>query len=236
MTAVLDDISALLPSGALTGSSVPQMADSRTSSTAARGVAVVIASSALVAGCLAGTVVPASWRPQHEPLGIDVGLGLGLLTTATTAPAAASVVAAGEALRSSTRAEAAASHEAPAGAETATLSDQEEVLWLKNHSGLTWDQLGRVFGVSRRAVHLWANGGRMNEGNAAVLREFSRVVRSIAAIEPDAVRAALLAVPADGYSVVDSFRRRHAAGDSPGQPFAVHELLGALSDEPPAQT
>ncbi|MBW0255865.1 hypothetical protein [Cellulomonas sp. PS-H5] len=235
MSAVLDDITALVPSGALTGSSVPQMADSRTSAFAARGVVVVIASSALVAGCLSGTVVPASWRPQHEPLSTDVGAGLGLLTTAATAPAAAAVVATGEARRSSKRTEAAASQEA-SKAGIATLSDQEEVLWLKNHSGLTWDQLGRVFGVSRRAVHLWANGGRMNEGNAAVLREFSRAVRSIAATEPDAVRAALLAVPAEGYSVVDNFRRRHAAGDSPGQPFAVHELLGALSDEPPIHT
>ena len=51
-------------------------------------------------------------------------------------------------------------------------SDREEITWVKEHSGLTWDQLGKVFGVSRRAVHMWANGGRLNESNARRLREF----------------------------------------------------------------
>lgn len=36
-------------------------------------------------------------------------------------------------------------------------------------SGLTWDQLARYFGVSRRAVHLWAAGGRMSATNEELL-------------------------------------------------------------------
>ena len=46
---------------------------------------------------------------------------------------------------------------------SAVLADADELRWLKAHSGLTWEQLGKAFGVSRRAVHLWANGGRMNK-------------------------------------------------------------------------
>ena len=40
---------------------------------------------------------------------------------------------------------------------------------LRRLTGLTWDALARVFGVSRRAVHLWANGGRMKDANARQL-------------------------------------------------------------------
>ena len=128
MTAVLEHTAAVLPSGALTGSSVPQIAGSRTTPPATRGVAIVIASSALVAGCLSGTVVPASWRPQHEPFTVDVGAGRGLLTTATTAPAATAVVpASGGAPPPSTTVEAVSDPGPPANAEVATLSDQEEV-------------------------------------------------------------------------------------------------------------
>ena len=40
---------------------------------------------------------------------------------------------------------------------------------LRRLTGMTWDALARVFGVSRRAVHLWANGGRMKDANARQL-------------------------------------------------------------------
>lgn len=36
---------------------------------------------------------------------------------------------------------------------------------LRRLSGLTWDQLARLFGVSRRAVHFWASGMAMNVAN-----------------------------------------------------------------------
>jgi transcriptional regulator with XRE-family HTH domain len=63
----------------------------------------------------------------------------------------------------------------------------------KQRSGLTWDQLASIFGVSRRAIHGWASGARMNAQNAealALLRE------TLAAIEvpgdPGSTRTALL--------------------------------------------
>jgi hypothetical protein len=114
-----------------------------------------------------------------------------------------------------------------------TLSDVEAVNWVKANSGLTVDQLGRVFGVSRRAVHLWASGGRMNATNARVLREFAAAVEAVHAPDPDAVRAALLAVGIDGKSAVDRFRagQRTGLGDISGTPFKPEELLGALHGE-----
>lgn len=47
---------------------------------------------------------------------------------------------------------------------------------LKDESGLTWDQLRRLFGVSRRAVHMWAGGARMNSRNEERLAYLEQIV------------------------------------------------------------
>lgn len=109
----------------------------------------------------------------------------------------------------------------------AVRSDQDEVLWVKENSGLTWDQLGKVFGVSRRAVHLWANGGRMNEANAEVLRNFGAAVAAHQGGSPELTRAALLAHEGDFDSIVDTFRRAQvrSAGQAIGAPFAPEEMV-----------
>lgn len=105
--------------------------------------------------------------------------------------------------------------------------DQDELLWVKEHSGLTWDQLGRVFGVSRRAVHLWANGGRMNEANAESLRRFAAAVASHLGSSPEETRAALLAHESGVESVIDSFRGAQVRrpGAAVGASFAPEEKV-----------
>lgn len=111
-------------------------------------------------------------------------------------------------------------------------SDREEVTWIKAHSGLTWDQLGKIFGVSRRAVHMWANGGRLNESNARRLRAFAAIIRGIESemlngSTPEKVRARLLEVQRDGLSVVDRLRREHSTGPTWGAPFGPERLVNA---------
>lgn len=110
------------------------------------------------------------------------------------------------------------------------LNHQDAIRWLKDTSGLTWDQLGRMFGVSRRAVHLWANGGRMNAGNAETLHELVSVVGNLPETTADGRRVALLALGTDGRSVVDRYRGRQAssAGEVSGTPMTPDQLLGAL--------
>lgn len=113
-------------------------------------------------------------------------------------------------------------------------SDREEVTWIKEHSGLTWDQLGKVLSVSRRAVHMWANGGRLNESNARRLREFSAIVRrvesEISQPTPEKVRARLLQVEADGLSIVDRLRRERSVGPTWGAPFGPERLVAAVRE------
>jgi hypothetical protein len=111
-------------------------------------------------------------------------------------------------------------------------SDREEITWIKEHSGLTWDQLGKVFGVSRRAVHMWANGGRLNESNAHRLRSFSAIVRDVESEirqpTPETVRTRLLQVESDGLSIVDRLRRDRSVGPTWGAPFGPERLVNAV--------
>lgn len=86
----------------------------------------------------------------------------------------------------------------------------EAVKSLREESGLTWDQLGRLFGVSRRAMHLWANGGRMNAAHAEALSAILRVVRELAGSGNIDPREALLRPGADGRSMYDELRSRFA--------------------------
>ncbi|SON60026.1 hypothetical protein MSIMFI_01517 [Mycobacterium simulans] len=111
-------------------------------------------------------------------------------------------------------------------------SDREEIAWIKERSGLTWDQLGKVFGVSRRAVHMWANGGRLNESNARRLRAFSALIRRVESetpqSTPEAVRARLLQIEPDGLSIIDRLRRERSAGPTWGAPFGPERLVDAV--------
>lgn len=122
-----------------------------------------------------------------------------------------------------------------ANAEAGVRSDRDELLWLKSESDLTWDQIGKVLGVSRRAVHFWATGGRMNEANASLLREFSAIVRALPASGPAQRRSALLSVGPDGRNVLDRLRSRDGklAGRSWGAPLTVEEMIGTIPTEEP---
>ena len=90
-----------------------------------------------------------------------------------------------------------------------TESSAETIRRVRDASGLTWEQLAKVFGVSRRAVHHWASGERLSPTNAALLAEFDRLVCSIGPADPAEVRQRLLAPGKgnDGDSVIDSFRK-----------------------------
>lgn len=50
---------------------------------------------------------------------------------------------------------------------------------LRRISGLTWDQLARLFGVSRRSVHFWASGSPMKPRHEEHLRRLVQIIRRI---------------------------------------------------------
>jgi hypothetical protein len=112
--------------------------------------------------------------------------------------------------------------------ERAPATDAELVRWIKDQSGLTWDQVARSFDVSRRAVHLWASGGRVSAGNAEALQTFAALVRGSVGATTEETRAVLLAVGSDGLSPIDRFRRAQhdASGAVTGAAFDPIALLG----------
>ena len=72
---------------------------------------------------------------------------------------------------------------------------------LRRMSALTWEQLGQLFGVSRRSVHFWASGKQMNVAHEQRLFETLDIVRQADRGEARRNRAALLSVT-DGEAAV----------------------------------
>lgn len=102
---------------------------------------------------------------------------------------------------------------------------------LRATAGLTWDELARLFGVSRRTVHNWANGGRMTARNASLLGSLDAFVTKHDQGTPKATRAHLMAPRATGSSYYDglALMRRRSLQPSPegARPGAI---LNALHD------
>jgi len=65
---------------------------------------------------------------------------------------------------------------------------------LRRISGLTWEQLGELFDVSRRSVHFWASGKPLNASNEQRLMEALDVVRAADRGDARSTRAALFEV------------------------------------------
>lgn len=71
---------------------------------------------------------------------------------------------------------------------------RQAICELRRISGLTWEQLGELFDVSRRSVHFWASGKPMNAGNEQRLMQILDVVRTADRGDARSIRAALFEV------------------------------------------
>lgn len=78
------------------------------------------------------------------------------------------------------------------GRPSAILEVPDRLKHLHAVTTLTWQQIGRLFGVSRRAVHHWVAGNRMSAAN---LDRLTRIERAVAALDgsPEQVHAQLMA-------------------------------------------
>jgi DNA-binding transcriptional regulator YiaG len=74
---------------------------------------------------------------------------------------------------------------------------------LRRLSGLTWDQLARLFNLSRRSLHFWASGKPMAPSNEEHLQRLLAVGRKIDRGLASANRAMLLGVQEDGVLPID---------------------------------
>lgn len=74
---------------------------------------------------------------------------------------------------------------------------------LRRLSGLTWDQLARVFDVSRRSLHHWASGGTMSAKHEEKLQRTLSTIRQIDRGSAAENRTALLRATSDGIIPLD---------------------------------
>jgi len=88
----------------------------------------------------------------------------------------------------------------PSGVETTPISAIAE---FRRRSGLTWDQLARLFGVARRSVHFWASGKALSAANEERVGRMLAVLRYIDRGNARATRAALLTPLGDGTTPFD---------------------------------
>jgi transcriptional regulator with XRE-family HTH domain len=103
----------------------------------------------------------------------------------------------------------------------------EAIQRLRAQSGLTWDEIGRAFGVSRRTVHAWATGSKLNQEHSARLSVLAQAVDRLDAGSPELTRAALHAPEPNGLSPYQSLIRSLAQPGNRREGFAPWELLGA---------
>ena len=89
--------------------------------------------------------------------------------------------------------------------ETGTEATRKAVSELRRISGLTWEQLAGLFGVSRRAVHFWASGKPLNATNHQRLMRVLDVVRG-ADVGQHAARVRPCSMPATARPRSNSWR------------------------------
>ena len=114
---------------------------------------------------------------------------------------------------------------------------------VRRRSGLTWEQLGELFDVSRRSVHHWANGKPLAAGRERTLRRMLATVRYLDRGSQADTRALLLAIdPSRGASAFDllkdgRFDEAMGRAEAIRRPQRQHVLLSRAAREarrPPA--
>lgn len=89
---------------------------------------------------------------------------------------------------------------------------------LRRLSGFTWEQLARLFKVTRRSLHFWASGKAMTPANEEHLHRLLGTIRKLNRGSASTNRAVLLAVRDDGTIPFDLL--------ADGQYDAVVTLVG----------
>ncbi|GAA1512023.1 hypothetical protein GCM10009690_13790 [Brevibacterium permense] len=107
---------------------------------------------------------------------------------------------------------------APAHAEIETTADL--VKQIKSRGSYTWDQVAKLFGVSRRTVHLWASGGRISAANEEALGRVMKQIETIEEVGGQGARLRFLAL-------LDQQRSRYAS-----TPTDINRPAPTYSPEP----
>jgi hypothetical protein len=91
---------------------------------------------------------------------------------------------------------------------------RDAIFELKRLSGLTWEELAALLSVTRRSLHLWANGGSINTLNERHVRDLLMVMRELDRGTSRENRALLLAPLRGGDVTVGDLLRSRQFGDA----------------------
>lgn len=131
--------------------------------------------------------------------------------------------------------------ETTVGAATQTVSEETSIAKtpsdaladLRRISGLTWEQLSRVFGVARRSLHFWASGKPLSAGNEERLRVTLATIRFVDRGSASANRSFLTSPlghfgpPLELLAEQKYDTLRELAGEGPGRPEIALAPLAA---------
>lgn len=128
---------------------------------------------------------------------------------------------------------------------SAPLSVAERVRTLKERSGLSWKQIAALFGVTRRAVHFWLEGGNITDHHIERLEDLDCTLTALDSGDPVSTRSVILTPDATGVSTyarlvraVSGPRRvRRVAAEVQGDeelvaPYIAGEALGTVPINP----
>lgn len=163
--------------------------------------------STIALGALAalGTATPAASQPVRLPEYSLWSSPLGSGARGSQAPWSGSVYAVLPFMQK-------AEHAALLVADLPAASTTEgQLSWLHMEAGLTWEQLGRAVGVSRRAVHLWATGKTVSPTNVERVARLYEAARKIDAPDSRARLASLFAPREGRMSVYDEILSANAS-------------------------
>ena len=107
----------------------------------------------------------------------------------------------------------------------------QRVRRLHDQSGLTWQQLARALGVSRRSIHAWAAGGRINARNMERLGRVEGVINGLSDPTAAGTRERLMRPDDSGVSAYQALIT--AATPEPIQPRVDPAILLTSSGEGP---
>jgi DNA-binding transcriptional regulator YiaG len=107
-------------------------------------------------------------------------------------------------------------------------SSSAALMELRRVSGLTWDQLARLFGVTRRSLHFWVSGKSLNSANEERLHKLLATVRKLNRGSARENRSLLRSVREDGIIpydlLIDGQYEKVLALLGPGQALSRHQL------------
>jgi DNA-binding transcriptional regulator YiaG len=103
---------------------------------------------------------------------------------------------------------------------------------LHERSGLTWDELAYIFGVSRRTLHNWSTGGQVSASHAQAIASVMGVIHEVDAGDPKLTRSKLLAPTAEGETAYTRLATSLKRPKTTAPDYRPDQLLSARHNSP----